>query len=237
MSGCATVYNPATEKREFIFINDSTETALGKSVSEQVSKKEKILHDPALEARLERIGKKIAGVSDRPLNYEFHLLDNKELNAFSLPGGIIYIYKGLFNKLNDDELAFVLGHEVGHVAARHAVKKLQSDMTFQLILTVAFAAAGGQADSGAAELAKATDTMFNLISLGYSRQDEYLADRLGVKYAFKSGFIPSAAITALEKIKGTQESGSKVLEYLRTHPYVDERIKAVGKEMPSYQLR
>src|SRR5512136_355457 len=142
--GCATLYNPATQKQEVIFINEQTEISLGKSVSAEMSGKQKFSSDPAELMRTKKIGNAIAAVSDRPgLNYEFDVLADKELNALSLPGGIIYINQGLLAILTNDELAFVLGHEVGHVAAKHAVKRIQSSMLFQSVLSVAFAAAGG----------------------------------------------------------------------------------------------
>ncbi len=226
LSGCQTIYNPATEKNEWILISDSSEVSIGKNVSDEIQKKEKIWHNSQDEQRVQSIGKSIALISDRNnLNYEFFIIDDKELNAFSLPGGFIYINNGLLEKINNDELSFVLGHEIGHVAAKHAVKKIQSTMAFQLLLTAALTAAGNS--DSAASMAQASDEVYNLISLGYSREDEYLADKLGVKYAFKAGFNPHAAITALEKIKAGEKGAAGVPVYLRTHPYADDRIKAL----------
>ena len=149
----------------------------------------------------------------------------------TIPGGFIYVNEGLMKVLNDKELAYVVAHEVGHTAARHIVKKMQAGMTYQLILTAAFAGLGGDAGS-AADAAQAVDTVYNLVSLSYSRKDEYEADRLGVKYAFLSGSDPYAAISALEKIKKEEGPNWKVLGYFRTHPYVDERIAALKKFIP-----
>lgn len=233
LCGCATVYNPATERKEYIFINDATEVAIGKSVAGEISRKKELLQDATAQARVQRVGAKIAAVSDRTnIVYEFYILNDRELNALSLPGGIIYINKGLLDKLNDDELAFILGHEVGHVAAKHAVKSMQSNMAFQMLLTLAFAATGDTGAKTTTNIAQATDQVYNLIALGYSRKDEYFADRLGVRYAFNAGFDPYAAISSLEKIKKTEGANLKVLEYLRTHPYVDERIKALKDLIP-----
>jgi predicted Zn-dependent protease len=234
ISGCATVYNPATERKEVIFINEQTEISLGKNVAEQIAQKQKFSRDAAALARVRRVGNAIASVSDRPgLNYEFSVLDDKELNAVSLPGGIVYINKGLLDILTDDELAYVLGHEVGHVAAKHAIKRIQSDMLFQTVLSVAFVTAGGPQGAEAAKNAAAvSDKIYTLIGLGYSRDDEYFSDRLGVKYAYRAGYNPLGAVTALEKIKKDEGPNAKVLEYLRTHPYVDDRIKRIREEIP-----
>lgn len=231
LCGCTTLYNPATQKEEFIFINDTTEAAFGRNVALEIEKKYEVLSDTKDSRRVRTIGGRIAAVSDRQgLEYKFFVLEEKTLNALSLPGGIIYIHKGLLDILTDDELAFVLGHEVAHVAARHAVKKIQADMGFQLILTVALAA-GGDADI-ARNLGGVSLRIYDLIGRGYSRQDEYQADSLGVKYAFRAGFNPRASISALEKIKKNEGPNWKLLEYLRTHPFVDDRIGNLNEVIP-----
>ena len=233
LSGCATVYNPATQRKEIILIDDKAEIAIGRNVVKELEKEEKLSSDKKLEERVNNIGQKLALVSDRPLTYKFQVLENKELNAVSLPGGFIYINQGLLDKLSDDELAFVLGHEVGHVAAKHAVKKIQSGMAFQIILLAASAAtSGGDTAQVAGNVIDASSRAYGLISLGYSRQDEYFADWLGVKYASKAGFNSRAAISALEKIKKDDSPNLKILVYLRTHPYVDDRIKKLKETIP-----
>ena len=231
LCGCATMYNPATGRKEFIFINDETEIAMGRNVVRQIAKETPLWRNSAAQSRVESVGRRIAEVSDRSeLNYEFYILDDKELNAMALPGGFVYINRGLLTLVTDDELAFILGHEVGHVAARHSVKKLQSAMGFQLLLTLAFSFAGEKNAQAAGNIAQASDMAYNLISLGYSRQDEYAADTLGVKYASLAGFNPKAAIAALQKIKKAESQSGKVPIYLRSHPYIDDRIKALEKE-------
>lgn len=228
LSGCATTYNPATEREEFIFINSATEVAIGGEMVAELTKKYPLSHDQNLQDRVQRIGAKLSEVSDRQdIEYKFFVLEDKELNAMTLPGGFIYVNQGLMNVLDDHELAYVLGHEVGHVAARHIAKKIQSNMTYQLLLSVAFAAAGEKGSGKVEDIAKGVNVLFNLIALGYSRKDEYEADRLAVKYAFKAGFNPSAAIFALEKIRQEEGPNWRLLIYFRTHPYVEERIDAL----------
>ncbi len=233
ISGCATLYNPATGRNEFIMIDSETEVAIGKSVGTQMLKKQPLSDDRSLHERVNAIGRRISGVSDRQdIEYKFYVLQDKELNALTLPGGFIYANKGLMKILSDDELAYVLAHEVGHTAARHIAKKLQAHMAYQLILSVAFASSGSDAGGGAENVARGVDTVYNLVSLSYSRKDEYEADRLGVKYAFKAGFDPYAAISALERIRKEEGPNWKLLSYFRTHPYVDERIAALKKIIP-----
>ena len=239
-AGCASMYNPATGKNEFIFINSATEAAIGDACKDELFKKQPLLKDPEREARVKRIGARLAAASDRKdIEYKFYVLDDKELNAVTLPGGLIYINMGLMDILNDDEVAYVLGHETGHVAARHIAKKLQANMAYQALLAVAFTALGDKAEAGktGANVITGADTVFSLVGLKYSRNDEYEADRLGVKYSYSAGFDPNASLTALEKIKKEEGPNWKVLEYFRTHPYVDERIKALKELIPKVKNR
>ncbi len=228
LPGCASLYNPATGRNEVILINSQTEAAIGRNVSARITKEHAVLADRKFVDRIQAIGARLSEVSDRKdLEYHFFVLADNELNAVSLPGGYIYVNKGLMDALDNDELAFVVGHEIGHVAARHAVKKIQAGMAYQMLLSLAFAGSGNKAVSGAVEIAQIVDTAYNLIQLGYSREDEYLSDKLGVKYVFKAGFKPLASLNSLAKLKKNEGANVKVLVYLRTHPYVDDRIKAL----------
>jgi predicted Zn-dependent protease len=228
LSGCTTLYNPATGRNEFILIDTKTEVAIGRNVIDDFIRRHPLSDDENLQRRIQRIGRQIASVSDRQdIEYEFKVLRDKELNALTLPGGFIYINKGLADKLTDDEIAYVLAHEVGHTAAKHIAKKLQANMAYQLLLSVAFASIGSRAQESAANVARGIDAVYNLIGLSYSRKDEFEADRLAAKYVFKAGFNPYACLSALEKIKKSEGPNWKVLKYFRTHPYVDERIEAL----------
>lgn len=222
------MYNPATGRNEVIFINSATEVSMGQEVKAEMFKKQPLLKDPLMQERVNRVGKRLSGVSDRKdIVYEFGVLDSKELNAVALPGGFIYVYQGLMKVLNDDELAYVLGHEVGHVAARHIAKKMQANMTYQSILGIAFAGISGVTGVDTSLASTGVNTIYNLIELKYSREDEYEADRLAAKYSYKSGFDPSASLSALEKIRTKEGPNWKITGYFRTHPYVDDRIKAL----------
>ncbi len=233
LSGCATIYNSATGKNELIFINSPTETAMGRNVQKDLLKKHPLANDPVLQERVQRVGRLVAGVSDRKdIVYSFSVLADKELNALALPGGYIYVYKGLMDIINDDELAYVLGHETGHVAARHIAKKLQSNLAYQLILNMAFTGVSAATGVNAQPIAMGADKVYSLIELGFSRKDEYEADRLAAKYAFRSGFNPYGAISALEKIKKMEGPDWKVLGYFRSHPYAEERIKVLNGFIP-----
>lgn len=230
LGGCATVYNPATQRNEIILINTEEEVALGRDLDRQIRKKFKVLQDLKRQGRLEEIGFRVANLSDRQdLRYSFNVIEDKDFNAFAIPGGYVYINSGLMDAANDNELACVLAHEIGHVAARHSVKKLQAAMGYQLLVGIALGISGQQA------IGQATGIIFNLISLGYSRQDELLADKLAVKYAKKSGFDPFGMVTFFRKLQKEAEGkgGSLQIELFSSHPDLEERIKNVEKEIAS----
>lgn len=237
LSGCATVYNPATGRNEVILINTASELAIGESAASQIAQKYKLSSDKQAVERFEKIGESVAAVSDRQdLDYKFYIIDDDTLNAFTIPGGYVYIYKGLYDTLDDNELAAVTAHEIGHVAARHIVKKMQAAMGYQVLSTIALAAYAKNADDKdkkkAAYIAYAGATAFNLVQLGYSRQDEFQADELSVKYAHKAGYDPKGMVRALKKLKDQDKKGISVPYILRSHPYIDERIERLEEISP-----
>jgi predicted Zn-dependent protease len=226
LSGCTTIYNPATGQRESLFIDTKTEVSLGSDMAKEISREKKIVKDLKLNERLGNIAKRIAAISDRQdLNYHFYIVDEKEFNAFAIPGGSVYINSGLMQAANDDELAAVVGHEVGHIAARHSVKRLQAVLGYQLLTSIALGV------SGQGQVLQAVDVVFNVVVLGYSRKDEYLADKLGVKYAKAAGFNPYGMVTFFQKLKQEGKNTSFNLVFLSSHPPIDERIKQAQKEI------
>ncbi|MFC1624693.1 M48 family metallopeptidase [Candidatus Omnitrophota bacterium] len=228
LSGCATAYNPATEQNEFIFITTPAEVSLGKMISGKVSRQFKFSEDKEKIDRAVEVGNKVASVSDRQdLEYYFKVIEDESLNAFTTPGGYIYINSGLIEETSDDELACVIGHEIGHVAARHAAKKLQAQIGYDILMNIASRKGGGLGD-----LQRAASISFDLISLGYSREDELLSDRLGVKYAYKAGYDPHAMVTFLEKLKGKKDEKLGFV-FLRSHPYASQRINVLKEQIPN----
>lgn len=226
--GCATIYNPATEKEEIIIVTTPMEVALGKNVAMQVASQYTFIKEPQQLDRITHIGEKVTNVSDRKdLKYHFAIIKDKEVNAFSTPGGYIYINSGLIEKADDDnEIACVIGHEIGHVAARHIAKKLQAQLGYDILMNIAVNRAGGFKD-----FQKAVSITYDLISLGYSREDELLADRLGAKYAYKAGYDPYAMVSFLKKLKEL-DGGKMGPVFLRSHPYASKRIEMMEKEIP-----
>ncbi len=198
------------------------------TVYKEIEKKYKAVDDPLIQKRVEDVGKKIAAVCDRKdIDYRFKALDDEDVNAVSLPGGYVYIFKGLIDKIaSDDELAGVLGHEIAHIVARHSIKKLQALQGYS-ILRVLIAVAPSTAEVGTA-----ADVAFTELLLGYSREDELLADQLGTRYAKLAGYNPHGMINFLEKLQEiNKRKPLQPKSYFKTHPYVPDRIRVVKQEL------
>ena len=228
VSGCATVYNTATQKQEYQFVSTAQEVNIGRDMSKQIEARFGILNDPALNGRLNVVGQRLAAVSDRKdLVYHFKVINDDTFNAFTIPGGYIYVNKGLLDKISSDsELAAALSHEIGHVAARHPAKALEANLGYGILSSLIFS--GGKHS----DLQMAFDITMGLARNGYSRQDELLADRLGVKYMMKAGYNPQASVDLLKKLLAQEndEPGSLGV-FFRSHPYASERIMAVMEEI------
>jgi len=228
LSGCSTEYNIVTGQQETYYYSTDKEVQMGRSISREVEKEYKLVDDPLVQKRVADIGKKIAGVCDRKeIDYHFIVLEEEEINAFALPGGFVYVNKGLVEKAdNDDELAGVLGHEVGHIVARHSIKKLQAIMGYS-IFRILIAATPQPAEAG-----DAADLAFTEILLGYSREDELLADQLAARYAKLAGYNPRGMIDFLEKLQEiNRRKPERPKSYFKTHPYVPDRIRVVKEEL------
>lgn len=222
LSGCATVINPATGKKEFIMIGTQEEVSIGNQVAAEVETNFKLSHNEALIEKVSRIGARVAKVSDRQdISYHFKVLDNKDANALSTPGGYVYVNSGLIERADDDELASVIAHEVGHIAARHSVQAMQASMATSLIAALVFSGVKTKK-----EVREGAAIALNLVMLGYSRDDEFEADKLGVKYAYSAGFDPYGMAHFLEKLQRENKENplDKGLVYLKSHPLYSERI-------------
>ncbi len=228
ISGCSTEYNIVTGEQETYIYSTDKEVQMGASIAQQIDKEYKMVNDPLVQKRVEDIGKKIALVSDRKdIDYRFMVLDDDEVNAVSLPGGYVYVNSGLVDKVdNDDELAAVLAHEVGHIVARHSIKKLQALQGYSILrILVAAAPSSG-------EVGTASDAAFTELLLGYSREDELLADQLGARYAKLAGYDPHAMITFLRKLQEVNKRRPlQPKSYYKTHPYVPDRVRVVKQEL------
>jgi Zn-dependent protease with chaperone function len=229
LSGCSTEYNIVTGQEEKFYYSTDKEVEIGQSVAQAVEKEYKPVEDPLVQKRVEDIGKKIVSVCDRKdIDYHFKVLESDEINAFSLPGGFVYINSGLIEKLNnDDELAAVLGHEIAHIVARHSIKKLQAIMGYSILRALTAAI-----PQGGAEVGSAADVAFTEIILGYGREDELLADQLASRYAKLAGYNPRGMIDFLERLQEiNRRKPPQPKSYFKTHPYVPDRIRVVKQEL------
>ncbi len=222
--GCVSIYNPATGKKEIYFISEASEINLGQNMARDILKQEPVVKDKKMNEYLDRVGEKIAKVSHRNnLNYQFSILDEEELNAFAVPGGFIFVNKGLIERLSEAELAFVLAHEVGHISARHSLKRLQSSLGLSLLIGLALQ------DPDYQSLNQAIKVVYNVVALGYSRKDELLADSLGVKYLDQAGYNPGAAVSLIKTL--AKEGKRNNFVFLSSHPSLPQRLENIEKEL------
>ncbi len=228
LSGCSSEYNIVTGEQEAYYYSTDREVAMGKSLRKEIEKQYKPVDDPLVQKRVRDIGKRIVSVCDRKdISYHFMALDDDQVNAVSLPGGYVYVFKGLIDKVSgDDELAGVIAHEVGHIVARHSIKKLQAMMSYNLfrLLTSQVPSSG--------EVGAAADIAFTELFLGYAREDELLADELGARYEKLAGFDPRGMLTFLKKLQDIDRRKPLApINYFKTHPYVPDRVRTVKQEL------
>ena len=230
-TGCVTSeYNLATHREEYYMISTDKEIRMGEAVARKIEEKFIVVEGVDENARVERVLDKIAAVCDRrDLVYFIKVIeDEKEpdiLNAASLPGGFIFVFKGVLDAARtDDELAGVIAHEVAHISARHGVKRLQGAYG-ALIAQVLSTQANGP-------LAAGVDLALNSLFSAYSQQDEFEADRLSIKYMRKAGYDPGGMVVFLKKLKADHEKGRlRMFSYWKTHPFISKRISAANQEI------
>ncbi|MCD6540187.1 MAG: M48 family metalloprotease [Candidatus Omnitrophica bacterium] len=231
VAGCITTeYNIATNTQDIYFYSTEKEVNLGKNISQAIEKEMPISKDPLLNKKIWEIGEKLVKVCDRKeINYYFYIIDKDEKNAFSIPGGYVYIFKGLLDILdNDSQIAFVLGHEIGHIVARHSIKRLQASLGYNFLI---LASSQIKASGNISQIQGISLILATILS-GYSQEDEFLADSLALKYLQRAGFPPQAGIEVLKKLEQAQEKEPlREIAYFRSHPFVSQRIKRIKQEL------
>lgn len=199
LTGCAV--NPATGRTDFVMMSERQELDLGARYNQEILKQNPPYADAKLQAYIQQVGERVARNSHRnQLNYVFTLVDSPDVNAFALPGGYIYIHRGLLAYLNSEaELAAVLGHEIGHVTARHSVRQQSQSTAWGLL---GQAAAIG---TGVGAVGDLTSVMGNAFVRGYGRDMELEADGLGAQYLARSGYDPQAMIEVVKVLKRQED--------------------------------
>jgi predicted Zn-dependent protease len=213
--GCSV--NPATGNRQIALISESQEIAMGRDADQQIVAEMGLYPDEEVQAYVQRLGEELAAQSERPnLPWTFRVLDDPVVNAFALPGGYIYVTRGILTHLNSEaELASVLGHEIGHVTARHGVNQMSKQQLFSIGLGV-----GSILSPELASVADLASTGLQLLFLKYSRDDERQADDLGLRYGGRVGYDLREGpdvFMVLKRVSETAGAG-RLPAYMSTHP-------------------
>jgi predicted Zn-dependent protease len=232
ISGCAT--NPVTGTPDIVFMTEATEISIGSRNDAEVRKQYGVYDNPELQSYVQRVGQMLAAQSHRPgLTYHFTVLDTPEVNAFALPGGYIYITRGILAYLNSEaELSAVLGHEIGHVTARHAVRQYTAASTTGFVGTFIGIATGIPVTQDL------FNTLGNAMLSGYGRDHELESDRLGSEYLARAGYDPQAMIKVIGVLKNQEEFEKKRAAaenrppriyhgVFASHPSADTRLQEV----------
>ena len=232
--GCAV--NPVTGEQELAFMSERQELALGAKFFPRTIQLMDGLpaKDPGLQAYAQSVGLKLAAVSHRPkLPWEFKVVNTSDVNASALPGGKIFITRGLITRLtNEDQLAFIFGHEIGHVAARHHVAMYTRKVLASVALVALAVAISDQ--RWAQPLLLGAGLAGTLLLLSFSRDQERQADELGYIYMTKCGYHPKGMVGAFLILQQVaHEDQSLVTLLFRTHPYLSERLE-VARQRTKY---
>ncbi len=224
--GCAV--NPATGERQLSLISEQQEIQMGRQADGDVRSSLGLVQDEALQRYVAGIGKRLAADSERPdLPWSFEVVDDPVVNAFALPGGFIYVTRGIMAYFESEaELAGVLGHEIGHVTARHSVSQMSRQQLQQIGLGV-----GMILSEDVRKYGDVLSAGLGLLNLKYSRGDETQADELGVRYMTRANYDPDALLGVFEMLATVSGGeGGRVPEWQSTHPYPENReahIRAV----------
>jgi beta-barrel assembly-enhancing protease len=219
-------------------LSDSQEIDYGRQINDQVVREVKILNDPSMTAYVNEIGQKLAASSDRPnIKYTFQVVDQKSINAFATMGGFVYVHRGLLDAAdNEAQVASVIGHEIGHIAKKHALSQMRKQAVQRGLL-----AAGGLDRSAIANLGVQV-----ALRLPNSRNDEYEADAHAVRSMGRAGYAQSEAVAFMRKLLNSSSPPT----FLANHPATSDRITRMqqliqqnpsagkaGLDTPSYRAR
>ena len=212
------------------FISQEREIQLGAQFAQIFEETARLVEDPVVTEYVDRLGQKIVKHSDAKVPFVIKVVDTEEVNAFALPGGYLYVNKGLILEAdNESELAGVLAHEIAHVTARHATERMSKGQLLQFAAIPALFVGGGLAGVG---IQNGLGLGLNLAVLGITRKSEAEADQLGTQYLWNTEYDPQGFITFFEKLEARQkDKPGKFAGFFRTHPTPESRIEKVQKEI------
>lgn len=243
-AGCYT--NPVTGRKSLVLLSQGEELTLGAQSFQEIRQKESVSSDAAFNARVTRVGQRIAQAVGGELpdaKWEFVVFESKQVNAFALPGGKVGVYTGLLKLAESDaELATVMGHEIGHVIARHGAERMSEAMVISGVGALGSAAVETKTQDPQTkqlfELAYGGLTTIGRV-LPHSRNNESEADRMGAIYAARAGYDPRAAITFWQKMMAQKQASEKaggddkIAALFSTHPADQKRIADLQTLMPT----
>ncbi len=252
LAGCATVTNPVTGQREITVMDERSEIAEGRKAHEEVLQDYGVYASPRLQAYVNELGQRLAKQSHRKnLEWHFTVLDSPEVNAFALPGGYVYVTRGLMAYMESEaDLAGVIGHEIGHVTARHGAQRATRQQTAGLgvlAATVLGAVLEVKGVSGATDIAS---TLSQGVAAGYiasySRDQETQADKLGAEYLARNNYDPKNMIDVIRVLKSQEQYVADTARaegrkppagagWLASHPSNDKRLQDIAQFAAQYK--
>jgi predicted Zn-dependent protease len=228
--------NPVTGHNDFMLMSKSQEVALGQQSDPEIKSYFGVYEDPKLQQFINEKGQQMASISHRrDLKYQFKIVDSPVVNAFAVPGGYVYFTRGIMAHFNNEaEFAGVLGHEIGHIAARHSAKQYSNAQLAQIGLL-----AGSIISPEFAQLADIASTGVQLLFLKFGRDAESQSDELGVEYSTKIGYDAQEMADFFKTLDrlGKQSGGDEVPTFLSTHPDPVDRERKVAKEATKWKRK
>ena len=231
----STEYNEITGEEQRVAISPEQEIALGLQSAPQMARQHGGLHpDTRAQAHIDEIGARLvkrSAAHDTGWNWQFHLLrDSDTVNAFALPGGQIFMTAALYKRLeSNDQVAGVLGHEIGHVIARHGAEHLAKQQLTAGLTGAATVAAGSEG------MGRMTQMIGQMVNMKYGREDELESDKLGVRFMVEAGYNPTALIRVMEILAKASGGAGRQPEFFSTHPNPENRIERIKEEITKYR--
>ena len=223
----STVINLQVSAVEAGLISEKDEIKMGQQAASQLEEEVGVVTDSALNEEITRVGRSMVPYSERPkLTYGFKILDDSSVNALAIPGGFVYVYKGLLDYMPDENVrAAVIGHEIGHVAKKHSVNSIEKQLGIQIALGILVGDRYGTIQG------LFTKTLF----ASYSRGDERQSDVKGFEYSTAAGYNPYSMLMALNRLGALPNQGKAGL--FSDHPNADARVATLKKEMAKQGIR